>query len=196
MARPSTAVRRLLAAATALLLLGALAPPSAMAAARKPLRRAVVVNPAATIAGAVGAALGLPAGALDVRYHQQLDPRWGLTVGLDAATVPVLLIYDVAVLKAGPRISLSRPGLAGWHALPLVLLGWGQAHNSHGKRLAASVIAGVGVEAGYTWAFGGLVLECGAGLQAWRMLDGEQRAFSDLLPPLKPVLNASIGYGW
>lgn len=169
---------------------------SVQAAAAEPIRHAVVSNPVTTIAGLVGATLGLPALAIDVRYHQQLDPRWGLTIALDAASVPVFLRYDLVVLKAGPRISLSRPGLPGWHALPLLLAGWGWTHNSHGKQLASSGLLGAGVEAGYTWAIGALVLECGAGLQAWRLLSGEQRAFSQSLPPLKPVLNASIGYGW
>ena len=171
-------------------------PHPAIAAAATPIHHAVVSNPLTTLAGLAGAALGLPALAIDLRYHQQLDPRWGLTIGLDAASVPVFLRYDLVVLKAGPRVSLSRPGLAGWHALPLLLAGWGWTHNSHGKQLASSGLVGVGLEAGYTWAFGALVLECGAGLQAWRLLDGGQSAFSQALPPLKPVLNASIGYGW
>lgn len=157
---------------------------------------AIVCNPVTTLAGIVGATLGLPAAALDLRYHQQLDPRWGVTVALDAASVPVFLRYDLVVAKAGPRVSLSRPGLAGWHALPLLLAGWGWTHNSHGKQLASSAIVGLGAEAGYTWTFGALVLEVGAGLQSWRLLSGGDSAFSQALPPLRPVLNASIGYGW
>lgn len=161
------------------------------------IHHAVVANPLTTAATLAASALGLPSLALDLRYHQQLGDRWGLTVGVEAAALEVFLRYDLVALRVGSRVSLSRPGeLAGWHLLPYTIAGWGWAHNSHGKPLASAPLLGAGVETGYTWAMGAFVVECGGGLYASGYVGRGRSVLRDVLPPLMPSLNASVGYGW
>ncbi|MCO4761223.1 MAG: hypothetical protein KC502_06950 [Myxococcales bacterium] len=160
------------------------------------LNRAILIAPLGPLAGLLGSAAGLESVMVNLRFHYVLTDRIAATVVLQGGRLKFLFQYDVIGAKFGPRISLSRPGLAGWYLLPMALTAWGWARTGSSRTVASSPIFGGGLEIGYVWNWSGFVLELGSGVLHSTVMAGKDEARSPAAGGFSPLLNVSLGYGW
>ena len=162
--------------------------------------QAILVNPVGSVAGVFGAQLLLPTSSVNGRYQRAYSDRLALMIAPQFVRTEFIGLRNyVLAVKIGPRVSLSRRGLAGWYVLPMAILGWGLTTQLE-RRLRSSGIAGVGVEFGRAWHWRWFVLELGGGVH----YTGFVAHYSPLSgasgdPPASgfgPIANISLGYGW
>ena len=162
-----------------------------------PLRtQAVLVNPIAPLLGMGLSAAGIDSVLVGIKYHQALDKRLGFSIQPAFGYARFLFRMYVVGVKFGPRISLSRRGLAGWYLFPMAIAGWGWMQSRSGIVLASAPLVGIGLASGYAFHWGGFAVELGAGLQysafMWDRPGGENAN----LIPVKPELTVNVGYAW
>ena len=161
-----------------------------------PIHSAVIVNPIGPLVGLLATGVGFPTLSLNARYHRPVGDGWTLTVIPELLVANIFVEFTMLGAKVGPRLDLSRPGLAGWYVLPFGLAGYGWSHNARGTQLASGAIFGLGAEGGYCWHWGALVVELGGGLYTATTIGEGKSQLARALPGLRPSLNLSIGYGF
>ena len=163
---------------------------------RPGIQTAAVANPLAPLLGLLVDLAGLDSALLHIKVHRALSKRWGVTVAPVYAHTRFMLDFKILGVRSGPRISLTGPRLEGWSLLPQVLLGWAWVSNSHDKMLVSAPFVGAGLSSGYTWCWGGFVLELGGGLYSTTYLDVTELGAPEALIGIKPEINMLVGYGW
>ncbi len=166
-----------------------------------PLRYAVLAAPLGPAVGVVGSAVGLKSVVVTVRGYRRVTERVAATLTVAYGQAHLLYAYRTLGVKFGPRLALSRPhgplyDIAGWYVLPLGVFGWAWSRNPLGTSLASSPVLGAGVEAGYTWRWTHVVVEVGAGLAYTGLIGRGGPRPTETVGGLKPLFNASVGYGW
>jgi|GEM_PF-3442840 len=154
--------------------------------------QAILINPTPATISLLAAALSLPLGIINLRYHRVIDRRVGLTIAPAFSHFDAGATWTVVGVRAGPRFTWRGKGLRGWYMFPFGMVGWGWV-TALGRDVTSAPMAGLGMECGYTFIWGPVAMELGTGLYASGF------AFDGDVPPLfnpRPIFNASLGYNW
>jgi hypothetical protein len=165
-----------------------------------PLGPALALAANAIVIGDIG--IRVRAFDLNLRAHHVFTDRWGLTAQLDFTTAELLVRGTHLGVRAGPRMAVRKRGLTDWTLSPFLMAGY-TALGTLSFRMAGWGMVGFGGEVGRTWIWRRLSFELGLGLYSTtnfgyasqvETLVGSEAPNLGL--PLKPLLNACIGYAF
>lgn len=172
-----------------------------LAVAAEPTKRsAVLVDPIGPVVATTLFVAQIPTVDANLRVHHMVRPHLGATVRWDLATTKVAFTRaSYTGVRFGGRYAVRERGLDDWALTPFGLLGVGWNGVRGSGVLASYGVAGLGLEVGRVWTFGGLAFELGIGAVVQRgfAYRGHVEAFADGTAPgwgVRPTFTVGFGH--